>query len=286
MKRFLYIFVLMFSAQPCLAQDTLVHISLKSYKQLYDEPLTKEDSLNFKFMGNDTLVLVKNYTRPKGVRVPYEPKDSIFLKYYKKVAFVQKGENPDSTETMKYWKDDIKLFFSKSVSGKTRREVMRFAETIDEHVDSLSISEVRNIEDSNYVVYFSDDYEYEPKLRRSYNSDYYIYWNGNSQIYRSAIKINTKQFFNEKMRGERIKEMFFLSLGRFVQIDDFACESYFANCYSKNKHLTPLDMELLKYHYSYGICKGTTREKFEKQHKMAKKILKNKHHKMMFIHSN
>lgn len=285
MKRFLCFLVLIIPVRRSLAQDTLVYIPLKSYRQIHDEPLTKEDSLNFMFRGNDTLVLVENQVRPKGVRVAYEPKDSIFLKYYKKVAFREISDNPDSTQTMKYWKDDVRLFFSKSVSGKTRREVMRFAETIDENVDSLNIYRVRNIEDSNYVIYYSGDYEYNPQMKMNDDYGYYSYWNGDSQIYRSALKINTKRFFNEKLRAERIKQKFFLSLGRFLQIDDFACESYFSNCYSENKHLTPLDIELVQYHYSYGICKGIDRETFEKLHKQARKILEKKHHKIFFTHS-
>ncbi len=285
-QQFLYIFILIISASFCQAQDTLRYIPLNSYKKKFDVPLTKEDSLNFRFRDNDTLVLVKNYKRSKGVSVPYEPKDSTFLKYYKKVAFRQKNKFPDSTETMKYWKDGIKLYFSESVSGKTKREVMKFVKNIDEQVDSLRIDRVRNIEDSNYVIYYSGDYEYLLEMRNEKNSDYHIYWNRNSQIYRGAIKINIKEFFNEHLKTERIKEMFFLSLGHFVQINDFACESYFANCYSESKHLTPLDIELLKYHYSYGICKGTTREIFEEQHRWAKKALKEKHHKVMFLHSD
>ena len=286
MKHFLYILIFLIFVPNCWAQDTLAYIPIDSYRRAYNKPLTKSDSLNFMFRNGDTLVMVKDYKRSKGVREPYEPKDSTFLEYYKKVAFIEKRNSPDSTETMKYWKDNIKLFFSKNIPGKTVREVMKFAETLDEITDSLNIYKVRNVQDSNYVVYYSGDYEYEPELKYRNNSNYYIYWNGKSQIYRGAIKINTETFFNEELRTERIKQMFFLSLGRFVRVNDFACESYFSNCYSEEKKLTPLDIELLKYQYSYGICKGTTRESFEKQHKAAKKILKEHHTKMMFIHSD
>jgi hypothetical protein len=34
------------------------------------------------------------------------------------------------------------------------------------------------------------------------------------------------------------------------------------------------DLEILKYHYSYGICKGTNLETFEKNHSDAKQHLR------------
>jgi hypothetical protein len=44
------------------------------------------------------------------------------------------------------------------------------------------------------------------------------------------------------------------------------------------------DLEILKYHYSYGICKGTDLIVFEKNHKDAKETLKG-NSKIEFIHN-
>src|SRR5690606_18941210 len=126
-----------------------IYMSLKNYKLKHKEPLTKNDSLNFRFKDNDTLVLLTDYKRPKGVSVPYEFKDSTFLHYYKKIAFNHPNDSVNKNTTMKYWKDDIRIFFSKSVSKKTKKDLMEFAKTIDNVIDSLRISEVKNVEDSN-----------------------------------------------------------------------------------------------------------------------------------------
>jgi hypothetical protein len=40
------------------------------------------------------------------------------------------------------------------------------------------------------------------------------------------------------------------------------------------KRIWKKDLEILKYHYSYGICKGTDLIVFEKNHKDAKETLK------------
>jgi hypothetical protein len=44
------------------------------------------------------------------------------------------------------------------------------------------------------------------------------------------------------------------------------------------------DLEILKYHYSYGICKGTNLETFEKNHSDAKAALKKGNSKFYFLH--
>ena len=266
--------------------DTLrqVYISLKHYKKKYRKPLTRNDSLNFIYRDNDTLILVKNYHRPKGTSVPYEYKDSTFLYYYKKVAFNHKNDSVSKKTYMRYWKDDIRIFFSKSVSKKIKKELMSFGKNIASQVDSLEISEVKKVEKSNYIVYYFGDYDYESRMANYKKSDYYIYWKHN-KIYRSSIKIDPKVYFNEQLMIYKLKEYFIKSLGHFKFINDFDCENYFSNCYSPNKKLSELDLELLKYHYSYGICKGTDLETFENQHKRAKEILKQHNQKMYFFHS-
>lgn len=267
--------------------DTLKHvyITLKSYKQKYKKPLTQKDSLSFLFKDNDTLVLVENYLRPNGVGVPYEYKDSTFLHYYKKIAFRTKSiDSLDKKQTMRYWKDDIKVFFSKSVEKRTRNDFMSFAKSVANQVDSLNISEVKHVEDSNYIVYYFGDYEYESRMKHYKNSDFYLSWNKHQQIYSCSVKIDTDLYFNEALIQEILKDYFIITLGHFSKINDFSCESYFADCYSKNKHLTNLDIELIKYHYSYGICKGTNLETFEEQHEIAKETLNSHNRKVRFYH--
>jgi hypothetical protein len=264
-----------------------VYINLETYNKTYDRPLTKRDTLNFLFKDNDTLVLIENqnYKRKIGVAVPYEYKDSTFLHYYKKIAFNHPKDSVNKNTTMKYWKDDIRIFFSKSVSKKTRKDLMSFAKTIDKAVDSLSISEVKKVEDSNYVIYYFGDYDYEAKLSNIKNSSDYSWWNHN-KLYRHSIKLDTKKYFSEQLIQYKLRDYFIKSLGYFNLIKDFDCESYFSDCYSANKKLTELDIELLKYHYSYGICKGTSLETFEEQHKKAKEILSNDGHSLIFIHED
>ncbi len=259
------------------------YMKIGEYKKIHKTPLIRKDTLNFRYHKNDTMVLIENHIRPKGINVSYEYKDSTFLHYYKKVAFNHKSDSVNKNTKMKYWKDGIKIFFSSSVSKQTKKDLMSFAKSVASHIDSLSVSEVRKVENSNYIIYFSGDYEYESRLANRKTSDY-LYWNKKNQIYKASKKLDPDRYFNEKLRLYEMKKYFITSLGYFKKIDDFSCESYFSNCYSKSKKITVLDIELLKYHYSYGICKGTDLETFEGLHKRSKETLKKHNIKVNFFH--
>jgi hypothetical protein len=282
--------ILTFQAQhktPHKAQkNSIAYMSLKQFKRLYKRPLTKADSTSFMFRGNDTLVKVENYKRAKGVSVAYEYKDSTFLSLYKKVAFNHKNDSINEKTTMKYWKKPIKIFLSKSIKRKTKKEFIKFALQISQEIDSLNISFVKKIEESNYIIYYNHDFEYESRMVNYKTTNYYLNWNNKNQSYRCALKINIDNNFNEKLRLYALKDYFFRSLGRFKLSNKFLCESYFSDCYSDHKKLSSFDFELLKYHYSYGICKGTTLKIFEEQHKRSKEIYAKTGHKSTFIHSD
>ncbi|MGY0392580.1 hypothetical protein ACW5R3_08510 [Bizionia sp. KMM 8389] len=261
------------------------YMTLKSYQLAYKKPLTKQDSLNLVYRENDTLVLITDNMVPKSVSVPYEFKSANFLNYYKKIAFRTTGiDSVDKSNVMRYWKDPIRIYFSKSISKKVKKDLMSLAKSISSKVDSLNISEVKNIEESNYVIYYFDDYEYDLAMKNYKYTDYYLHWNNKNQVYRCGLKVNRKLFFNDRLISEKLKELFVGSLGHFKLSDDFSCESYLSNCQSENKQLTELDIALLQYHYSYGICKGTDLESFEEQHEKAKSILKEHNTLINFMH--
>lgn len=263
---------------------TRAYISLKEYKKKYNKPLTANDSLNFLIKNNDTLVLLKDYEKPKGTSVTYIPKDSIFLRHYSYSAFRLKDiDSLDKQQKMYYWKQPIKIYFAENISKSVKKDFLKFANDISNPIDSLSIQKVNKIEDSNFVIFSNEDYNFEPRIKEN-GTDYYISWNGNNQIYKGAVKINKTLFFNDILFLNALKEYFLRSLGHFNLSKYLDCNSYFSNCYSKDKTFSSMDKELLKYHYSYGICKGTDYETFMNQHKRAKEVLEKTGRKMNFIH--
>lgn len=233
----------------------------------------KTDSIGFIMSKNDTLIMVKRFKPKSNNRVKYELRDSTFLSYYTKVAFKYKSKDCTDTQTMKYWKKPIKIFFAKNVHNTVVKSFMNFVKDIDKNIDSLSITRVKKLEESNYVIFNNESYQYDTRINQKKAADYYIEWNGKSQITRGALRYDLNKLLSLKLRVQRIKELFIGSLGWFLTSNSLECDSFFANCYSDRKHMTTLDWQLLKYHYSYGICKGTTLKEFEKQHRESKKLI-------------
>ena len=283
-------FIICFFTSLCYGQDRgenvrRTYIKLSDWKKLNKRALTKQDSLNFLIRDNDTLVLTDTINRPPGISVPYTYKDSTFLDLYSKSAFRLKNDSTDYKKTTKYWKKPLKVFFGNHVSRKVKRDVRKFAKSTINLIDSLSIEFVNRVEDSNFIIYYDDDYDYESKMNKRQNATYYMHWKG-SKISKVSIYIDNTFYFSDKLRLKEIKRLFIQSLGHFELVDDLPCDSYFSNCVSQEKQLTALDIEILKYHYDYGICKGTDLETFRIQHKTSKKLLKrNPKNKMGFFHA-
>ena len=283
----LILLALLFTANPIFSQQnitTSIYVPIAQFKSHYDRPLTKQDTLNFKFKDNDTLVKVIQGFKEKGVAIPYEYKDDTFLNIYESIAFKYSHDSLREKSTSKYWKNDILIYFSKSINKKTKKRFLKFSKEVVAQVDSLNIREVKRVESSNYIVYYAGEYEYLSKIENYKNSDYYISWNRGNQIYSGFLRINSEHNFNESLRLRKMQDLFLKTLGHFNFDKSINCENYFSGCYQPKIKLSELDLELLKYHYSYGICKGTDLKTFEEQHRKAKDILKKHNSRMTFFH--
>lgn len=251
---------------------------LKSYKKLFGDNFSKADSLSFIIRDNDTLVpLPKDYIKLSGFSVPYEEKDSTFLEIYKDLVFKKHQEPKNISKNklkMRYWKKPIKIYFTKNVDETVKQELTKFAKYLSSEIDSLNITFVKKIEKSNYLIYgynSENDSIYDTRIKKSAN-DYYISWDGNQRIYDCKLQINANSYKNKEDLILESKKLFLGTLGHFNKTNLLPKESILSSLYYKNKTFTNIDLEILKYHYSYGICKGTDLNTFEEQHSKAKKL--------------
>lgn len=260
----------------------------KNYKSLKKSGDKVIDSIGFNIIKNDTLIMIIGY-KEKGVKVLYEEKDSIFLERYKQLVFNKKYQNKEERlkPTMKIWKDEVKIYFDKSVSKYNSKKLSEFIHYLDEEIDSLKITVVKDKDKSNYFIYStSDTNEVNLDARIRGNDGYYLLWNNKQNIYSCSLKINEKKNLDEEQILTYLKINFIRSLGYFYQeLGNSDCNSYFSICKSDKKEFGKKDLEILKYHYSYGICKGSNIETFEKNHKDAKEALKKGNTKFYFLHN-
>ena len=294
MRKLLFLLIInltcssLFSQDSTLVTRTKTFIPIDAYRKFAEE---EPDPEKIKIINGDSLVNVPEdfypLKRKNGeVRVKYEPKDSAFLELYKAVVFNAKKENSDKT-TMKYWKDDIKIFFEESVPKSHVNDLMEFAQSISKDIDSLNIERVDNIEASNYHIYYlnlESNIDYDPRIAR--NSGYYISWNGKQQIYDASLKINTENVKNSITQRNHLKYWFFRSLGYFYSSDDMDCYSMLSSC-KGYRRASKEDLEILKYHYSYGVCKGVNLKSFEElTSDMQQSLKENPNARIYVVHQN
>ena len=261
-----------------------------NYFRSHGIPLSKQDSLNFVFRNGDTLVPIKNPIAedPDKVRYPYEPREEDFLEIYKQAVFGTTKEQQEKS-TIKIWKEEVRLFFDPSVPEAHRKELLRFSERVSSGIDSLQITEVQERANSNFLIFYrhsEDDFDQEERISNKQRANYYISWNRKQQIDRGVIKVNSYKVPQEQDQLDLLKYYFFKSLGYFYPSPEIPCKGYLWACRGK-RTLIPADLEILKYHYSYGMCKGINMKSFEEIHSHSKATLEeHPNSKVYLVHTN
>lgn len=279
------------------SQDTLKqrgytkqYVTIQNFKKT-GKSLTEKDSLNWIIIKEDTLVEIdERYPGflKEGVEVPYESRDEEFLNLYRQVVF-NSTDGSAGEGTIKIWKDGIRLFFDKSVPKKHKREMLHFINLISSGIDSLKISEAKEISNANYIIFYlnkKEDFDLEPRISSNIRGGFHVDWNENQELTRGILKINTFNMNDTVQHLNTLKHQFFKSLGNFYFSPELHCESFLSKC-SDYKILTKDDLEILKYHYSYGMCKGIDLNEFNRIHKEFKASLeKEPNIKLYMLHHN
>lgn len=197
----------------------------------------------------------------------FENRDSSFLEHYRNIAFLNRGK--DNKRYMKYWKEPVKLFFGETVPYKVKRQVKLFAKELNGIADSLQVETTRRKEKANIIIYFSDGFDFEPRISANEGIDWYLYWKG-AHLNRGSIELDPKVIVNEKIQINSIKKSLVRMLGYFGTSPTYGGSSAFSSLKFYRGELNEFDIEIIKYHYDYGICKGTSLEVFDNLHRKAK----------------
>ncbi|WP_324719400.1 hypothetical protein [Salinimicrobium sp. HB62] len=249
--------------------------------------LTKQDSLNFHFRDRDTLVLVSpalEFHFPEGIRVQIKPQDSLFIEKYKETVYGPRTRRDRNKQSLKIWRNGIRLYFDPSVPKRHQKELLKFAEDLDSRVDSLTISKVRKREDANYLVFYrnsDEDFDLDPRISDK-RSGYYLNWSKNKDITRGSLKINTYAYEDKEAVLKDLKMRFFETLGYFKYAGKLPCGSLLSACRGE-KELSEEDLEILKYHYSYQNCYGIGLKAFEAQHEHRRQRFAEYPYIMMYV---
>lgn len=185
-----------------------------------------------------------------------------FLSYYQLSVFYYSTRNSTPAYLSLQWKVPIVIYFDKDIPKNIQRKVERFYETMDE-IPNFSLSFTNRAEEANYQVKLTSEtlfvdpqdqgFKNEAEQRRFlFNGcNYFIISDASKGIIGCNLKINTAELDNEAILLAKIKQGLFLSFGRFFMIDYFnVSDSFLNNVYDNQKTLSPIDLEILKMHYS------------------------------------
>ena len=267
------------------------YLKIADFKKKFPNKKIDFSKGKYQIYENDTLILIEDHNYLNRKSVPYQPKDSAFLELYKDVVYKKYSNKKSGThqkEFMRLWDKPIKIYFASTLDSFYKNRVIEAATMLTEHIDSLHISFVDTAKEANYIIYQikgKNSVKYTSKINNNKYINYYISWNRN-KIYDTALEINLLNYsqFSKEVHANYILQNFYQTLGRFYKTNKLPCRSMFSVCNKNNKQLTKQDLEILTYHYSYGICKFTDLKTFEENHKRAQESLK-KGHKVMFSHS-
>lgn len=263
-------------------------LKIEDYKKKYPNRNISFEKGKYQIFNNDTLILDNDPRYSHSISIDYEFKDSLFLDVYKDLVYKKHHlRKNEKKKYMKLWKQPIKIYFDASLDSFYMNKIKEKSLKLSNNIDSLNISFVDSKEKANYLIYQLDRKNSNKLSKEITNNNYINYYNKwyKNKIYNTQLEINLTKYekVSKEIHLNYIYQFFYRSLGHFSVSRLLPCESMFSSCLRNNKKLLENDFELLKYHYSYGICKFTDLETFEKNHKKAREELKNGR-TMKFLH--
>lgn len=225
-----------------LQPDKEGNVFLRDFLKKTNTTIEDLPPTSIRFIAKDTLVHLPSLTTSRDdlVSVPFDYRSPEFVSLYKTVGFRDSNVKDSLKGRMRYWKDEIRVYFSDEVDRSDVKGLQRFALQLAQDVDSLKIRVVKNLSESNYVVYYKDNYDYEPRINKKSDLDFYTYWNG-GYLNKTFLRISKTRYFNDAERLQQLKYYFFKSLGYFGTTRELDCGSYFSSCSDVNSYVTKLD---------------------------------------------
>ncbi|WP_179345135.1 hypothetical protein [Winogradskyella ursingii] len=175
-------------------------------------------------------------------------------------VFYYTNKNSKNPYNLYQWTAPVIVHFDKSIPKYLKENLITFIKNF-ENIPNLTISITKNIDDANYLIKSSDEefnldsYKFkseEEKEKFAFNNGSYKMTKGGfSRIKSCVLKINTNHD-KKTIQEKSLKQLFFLSLGRFFPIRIFKDKtSLISPIYENSDTLSKHDLLILKIHYNY-----------------------------------
>ncbi len=201
--------------------------------------------------------------------------EDFFFKY-EYMVFQFTDENSKKIYHIQQWSTPIIVYLDKELPKTVRKEFEEFYSQI-KGIKNLKISFTTKLENANYFVKatsktvngYDNDYKFPDEESRRNNvltgSTFKLQSDYNNKYFSGILTVNPSEK-DETLLLKQLKQMFFMSLGRFFVSNEFEEESILSSKYVNSKVVSQSDLDILKVHYEIiydQAINGTTFKKLK-----------------------
>lgn len=199
---------------------------------------------------------------------------------YEYFVFQFTDENSEKAYNIFQWSTPIVVYLDKKIPETVRKQFEDFFSQIN-NIDNLRISFTSKLENANYFIKtsskiingYKDDFKFSSEEKRK-NSIYTgitfeMSTDNNHKYYSCILTINTSEKDDIKLL-QQLKQLFFVSLGKFSVSESFEKESLFSTNYDNNSKILDSDLDVLRVHYGIIYDREINGTTFKKLIKLSK----------------
>lgn len=226
-----------------------------------DSQKITDPKTNIVITSVDTLIVVKkNSIDLSGFDLTSKDSKEFLLRYMLSIFYCC-NENSTQTYSLLQWNTPINVYFDKSIPKEIKKNLKHFINQLN-NIPNLTISVSKKVKNANYLItksgktfsFSRELYKFESKEEEQNfafnNGDYIPLVDRNNKIYGCILELNPENILDNTVFESNLKQLFFLSLGRFfLNVKKNEEHSFFNFKYNLNNDVSPEDLELLKFHY-------------------------------------
>lgn len=189
---------------------------------------------------------------------------SEFSEYFLEVAFGAEFESDYSNA--RKWEEDVRIYVPDTSYPELMEELDRVIKELNNYSEGISLKQVSEQSESNYIIYFgdADTYvsEYESNAEDHIENNYglfWIYWNSGYEINEGSMYVDVYRTEDLDCQKHLLREELTQSLGLMNDSDKYS-DSIFYKDWTCNTSYSEMDEKVIETFQSSDIEAGMERK--------------------------
>ena len=185
------------------------------------------------------------------------------LSYYKEICFKREFQS-DLTMPLRFYKD-IKIYANGDINDELRNELHKIVSELDELIQTVNISIVDSLKNSNVHIYLGGVNDFIKQLKTSKKDKKYkkgrlednwgYFWISHcskNNINYSRVFVDTERTSTDEERKHLLREELTQSLGLPNDSNKYPKSIFYSNWVEDTTEYTDMDKAIIKRHYSFN----------------------------------